>query len=155
MIFEPAPVDSRNIEIVGEYEDIPEKEDEKTYLTETETNLLKYVNGVNTVRDLVELGVFTEYKVYKGLYNLIRKSIIRAKTKISPRDIGEEEAAEELELRTHNKMELMFRLLVILLLVILALRFFKPLSPLKNDNILLKTSLYETVSPETNKKPTP
>jgi len=78
MVFEPAPLDMElhEIIIVRENEDEPADE-EKIFLTDTEANLLKYINGRNTVQDLVDLGVFTEYKVYKSLYRLAMKSIIR------------------------------------------------------------------------------
>jgi hypothetical protein len=145
-IFEPAPVDSANIEIVGEYEEVPEEEEEdKIFLTETETNLLKYVNGRNTVRDLVELGIFTEYKVYKGLYNLLRKRIIRAKTSTGVHEAREVELLEETKLAARRSINLLFVLLVIILLAMLVIHFFSPLSPFNGENILLKDGLYETV----------
>jgi hypothetical protein len=145
-ILEPIPVDSSNIEIVAEYEEVPEEEvEDKIYLTETETNLLKYVNGQNTVRDLVELGIFTEYKVYKGLYNLIRKAIIRAKAITGPHEVREAEFLEETRLKASQRVNYLFALIVVLLLAILVLSFLKPLSPLNGDNILLKDSLYERV----------
>jgi hypothetical protein len=146
MIFEPAPVDSASIEIVGEYEDVPEEEEEdKIFLTETETNLLKYINGQNTVRYLVELGIFTEYKVYKGLYSLLRKTIIRAKISTEVHDPGEAVLLEETILAAKRSMNLLFALLVTILLAILFIGFFNPLSPFKGENILLKDALYEKV----------
>jgi hypothetical protein len=155
MIFEPAQVDPKNIEIVSEYEEIPEKEDGKIYLTETETNLLKYINGVNTVQDLVEMGVFTEYKVYKGLSNLVKKAIIKPKTKGIPHDTSEDEADEELRIKTQREMNLVFRILLIILAVILLLRLFNPLAPFSKENTLMKKSLYENAFQTGKNKPAP
>jgi len=146
-VLEPIPVSPGNIEIVAEYEDVPEEEvADKIYLTETETNLLKYVNGQNTVRDLVELGIFTEYKVYKGLYNLVRKSIIRARVKTGPSEAREAVLLEDEKFKAHQRVNYLFALMIFLLLLILIISFRKPLFPLKGD-ILLKDTLYEHVFP--------
>ena len=155
MIFEPSPVDSRSIEIVEEHEEFPEKgKGHKIFLTETEANLLKYVNGENTVRDLAELGVFTQYKVYKSLYNLVRKSIIRAKDKGDSGEAGQELLMEELKLDAQRKVDILFKALVVLLLVMAAITFFKPLRPFTNKDILIKKPLYEKVFPKTTGEPT-
>jgi len=152
MVFEPRQVDSRNIEIVSEYEDVPEVT-EKTYLTEAETNLLKHVNGKNTVRELVEMGVFTEYKVYKGIYSLIRKSIIQAKDKsVSPDGRGDV-LFEEVKLMTEQRVSNLYYFLLVVLLVVFALTFFKPLAPLANDNLLMKKELYRSALPHEGQKP--
>ncbi len=154
MIFEPAPVDSRNIEIISEHDDYPEeKGGEKIYLSETEANLLKYINGQNTVRDLVELGVFTQYKVYKSLYNLVRKFIIRAKAKIDSAETGQEFMPDELKTYAEHKVNLLFRVLVAIIVLLAVLTFFRPLFPFKRDNLLLKKSLYEKAFAEVTKKP--
>jgi len=158
IIFAPAPVDSKSIEIVDEYEDIPEEEyGEKTYLTETEASLLKYVNGKNSVQDLVELGIFTEYKVYKSLFNLVRKSIIKAKIQTGPEESREEVLLEEYKLKAERNVNHLFIALAVLLLLILALSFFKPLNPFKKENILLKKELYGEVFSKVkeSKEPTP
>jgi hypothetical protein len=155
MIFEPIPVDSRSIEIVEEHEDLPEKgTGNKIFLTETEANLLKYVNGKNTVRDLAELGIFTQYKVYKSLYNLVGKSIIRAKHKVVSKEVGQEQLLEELKVDAQRKVDILFKVLVVLLLVLAALTFFKPLRPFKSEDILFKKPMYEKIFPKTTGKPT-
>ena len=153
MVFEPKPVDSKNIEIVEEHEEYPEG-GSIIYLTETEANLLKYVNGQNTIRDLVELGVFTQYKVYKCLYSLVRKGIIRSKEKGDTTDSGRELLLEEMKQNAQRKVDILFKALVVILLVLVIITFFKPLSPLKNENILLKKQLYEKVLPKTDNTPT-
>ncbi len=155
MVFEPVPVDSRNIEIVDETEEFSGKgKGNKIFLTETEANLLKYVNGENTVRDLAELGVFTQYKVYKSLYNLVGKAIIRAKDKGDAEGAGQELLMEELKLDAQRKVDILFKALVVVLLILAALTFFKPLRPLISEDILIKKPLYEKVFPETTRKPT-
>jgi len=154
MIFEPSPVDPRNIEIVDEHEDFPEKgKGNKIFLTETEANLLKYINGNNTVRNLVELGVFTQYKVYKSLYNLVGKSIIRAKAKGDSEEDGQELLLEELKIDAQRKVDILFKALLVLLLVLAALTFFNPLRPFKSEDFLIKKPLYEKVFPKNTGKP--
>jgi hypothetical protein len=154
MVFEPIQTNSQDIEVVSEYEDVPEGDTgAKTYLTETETNLLKHIDGVNTVRDLTEMGVFTEYKVYKGLYSLIRKSIIKAKAKdkAAPHEEEEIKILEEVKIKSARYVSYLFALLITLLTVLLIITFFKPLKPLKSENILLKKAFYENALP-TDKK---
>jgi Domain of unknown function (DUF4388) len=154
MIFEPVLIDTKDVEIVSEYEDFPEN-NSITYLTETEANLLKYINGENSVRELVELGVFTEYKVYKSLYNLVKKSIIKPKVKVTVEDSGEELLLEELRGKAETSVNYLYKILVIVILVMLALSFFKPLKPFSSENVLFKNALYsqlEATQEEPKKK---
>jgi hypothetical protein len=152
MVFEPVPVDSKNIEIVDEHEEFQDN-GELIYLTETEANLLKYVNGKNSVRELVELGVFTQYKVYKNLYNLVRKSIIRARAKSEPGEPGQELLLEEMRANAGQKVNLLFLVVIVILLVMAAITFFSPMRPFKSGDLLLKKPLYDTLIPKTVKKP--
>ena len=123
MVFQPIPVQTKYIEIVDDYDDEPITYDEnKIYLNDTEADLLKYINGRNSVKDVVEMGVFTEYKVYKSLYNLVNKSIIKVISKF-------------------------FNVLLILLLLIFVYTIFKPLKPFKKENVILKTELYKKIFP--------
>ena len=156
MIFEPVPVDSRSIEIVDEQEEYPEHgKGNKIFLTESEANLLKYVNGKNTVRDLAELGVFTQYKVLKSLYNLVGKSIIKAKAKGASPVVKKELLMEELKIDAQRKIEVLFKAIMVLLSILAVLTFFKPLRPFKSEDILIKKPLYEKIFPKTTGKPTP
>lgn len=143
MVFEPIPVESKNIEIIDEYDEETPSARDKIYLNATEANLLKYINGKNTVRDLVELGVFTEYKVYKSLYSLVKKSIIRGKEKDKFDEVEEAVLVDELKILTKSRINKLFTILLALLLLMFVIGFFKPLSPLKSDNILIKKNLYE------------
>ena len=89
LVFEPAPLHNQDVVIVKENEDDLEISG-KILINETEANLLKYVNGRNTVQDLVDLGTFTEYRVYKSLYRLVSKSIIRHRElPVEPDEIDE------------------------------------------------------------------
>jgi len=143
IVFEPVQVDTRKIEIIEEYDESPE--DDRIYLNPTEANLLKYINGKNSVGNLVELGVFTEYKVYKSLYNLVRKSIIKKKAVTREADMEKEIAVKELGEFTRARIGKIFDILLFLLILIFIASFFKPLSPIKNDNMLLKYDLYDQI----------
>ncbi len=158
MIFVPIQVETKDIEIIDEYDDesLSSKND-KVYLTETEANLLKYINGENTVLDLVEMGIITEYKVYKSLYSLVNKSIIKRKERVAENGSEKEErtmaaaAADSL-----SKVRAIYYILLGLLLVIFVVSFLKPLNPFKGDSVLLKTEMYKDVfngSAEAGKQP--
>lgn len=157
MIFEPVPVEAKDIEIVDEYDEEPHHHDEeKIFLSETEANLLKYINGRNTVLELVELGVFTEYKVYKSLYSLINKRIIKVKAKTVEDDAKEERLITELS-KVNAKINInrFYYALLIILLLLFAFTFFKPLSPFKDGKVILKNQLYKDVLPGTKPKNKP
>ncbi|MBE0665898.1 MAG: DUF4388 domain-containing protein, partial [Candidatus Aminicenantes bacterium] len=52
IIFEPVFLGNKKISMISEYDDDLQSKDSNTlYLTETEVNLLKYINGKNTVQD--------------------------------------------------------------------------------------------------------
>lgn len=140
IIFEPLPLDSKRIELIGEDKDEGHKSG-VIYLLPSEADLLKYINGQNTVHDLVEMGVFTEYKVYKSLYNLLKKSVIKRKRKAEVDDKIDEKILEEMRLLTLTRMRRVGQVLLILLLLIFAIGFFKPLNPFVDDNILLNTDV--------------
>ena len=157
MIFEPVPVEAKDIEIVDEYEEESHhRDEEKIFLSETEANLLKYINGQNTVLELVELGVFTEYKVYKSLYNLINKRIIKVKAITVDENAKEERLNTELS-KVNAKINIsrFYNALLIILLLLFAITFFKPLNPFKDGKVILKNQLYEDVFPGTKPKDIP
>ncbi|MCU0289777.1 MAG: hypothetical protein MUF15_25710, partial [Acidobacteria bacterium] len=97
------------------------------------------------VRDLVEMGVFTEYKVYKSLFSLIKKNIIREKHKTPSDAIKEEHLLAELKITSGKKVNQLFIILLIFLLAIFIFSFLKPLRPLKSSKVLLNTGFYEKV----------
>lgn len=154
MVFEPVTVEVKDIEIVDEYDDeTPNENNDKIYLNETDANLLKYINGKNSVIDLVELGVFTEYKVYKSLYNLVNKSIVRVKAKTESDEVKEERLATGLKISYKRHINNFFNALMILLLLIFIFTFFNPLDPFKKGKVIMKTELYKDVFHETGKIP--
>jgi hypothetical protein len=144
LFFEPLPIESKDIEIIEEDKDESPRND-KIYLSETEANILKYVNGKNSVRDLVELGIFTEYKLYKSLYNLLKKNIIERKEKVEVEAKIDEKALEEIILKTNRRMNLMASLLLIILVILFVVNFFRPLHPIKKGNLILKEDLFHAV----------
>lgn len=146
MVFEPVQGENRAVEIIDEYdEEQHDNNEDKIYLNETEANFLKYINGQNTVRDLVEMGVFTEYKVYKSLFSLIKKNIITEKHKTEPDAMKEERLLAELKITSGNKVNRFFTIVLILLLAVFIFTFLKPLRPLKSGKILLNTGFYQSV----------
>lgn len=149
MVFEPVLVEARDIEIVDEYDEEPHSSDEeKIYLSETEANLLKHINGQNTVVELVELGVFTEYKVYKSLYNLINKNIVKVKAKAVEEDEKEERLTTELsKVNAKTNINRFYNALLIILILLFIFTFLKPLNPFKDGKVILKTQLYDDVFP--------
>ncbi|MDY0296984.1 MAG: DUF4388 domain-containing protein [Acidobacteriota bacterium] len=127
MVFEPAPLDIQHheIEIIKESEDEP-AESEKIFLSESEANLLKYINGRHTVQDLVDLGGFTEYKVYKCLYRLINKSIIRHRELPVEPDEADESLLEERKSHTGRVMRVVLGALLLIILVFFASGLWTP-----------------------------
>ncbi|MCK4760603.1 MAG: DUF4388 domain-containing protein [Candidatus Aminicenantes bacterium] len=142
VIFQPAPIETDNIKIIDEDEDEKPKGN-GIFLSQTEAGLLKYIDGKNRVKDLVDLGIFTEYKVYKGLFNLVRKSVIVAKEKSKTDMVRQEKLVDELRAVSRERINKMFFVFLVLILVMFIIGFFKPLRPLNSDNVLLKGDLYE------------
>ncbi|HUU06506.1 MAG TPA: DUF4388 domain-containing protein [Patescibacteria group bacterium] len=143
IIFEPVFLGNKKISMISEYDDDLQSKDSNTlYLTETEVNLLKYINGKNTVQDIVELGLFTEYKIYKNLFNLANKGLMKKKEKTEIQEIQEKKVFEDLEHENARKLSRLNQLFLILLALLLLFTFFTPLRPFHKKNMLLKTQLY-------------
>jgi len=143
IIFEPVFLGNKKIAMISEYDDDLQSKDSNTlYLTETEVNLLKHINGKNTVKDIVELGLFTEYKIYKNLFNLANKGLMKKKEKTEIQEIQEKKVFEDLEHDNARKLSLLNNWLLILLAALLLLTFFTPLRPWHKQTMLLKTQLY-------------
>jgi hypothetical protein len=145
LVFEPIQIEVRNIEIVHEDEDEVDSED-KVSISETEASILKYINGKNSVRDLVELGVFTEYKVYKSLFSLIRKKIIKKKAKIKT-DKLDELVFEELRSTSTEKIKHILHIFILFLIMLFAFTFFTPLRPIHNENMIINSDLLKDPVP--------
>ncbi len=135
IIFEPSEIDSLRIEIINEYDD-PKSDAEKVYLTEGELGVLKYINGENSVFNLVEMGIFNKYKVYKSIYNLLKKNIIQKKESKIENEI-EQELITQNRVVAGKKMNLFQVIYLIVLFIILALTFFTPMKPFDNSDIFV------------------
>ena len=143
IVFEPSEIDSYKIEIINEHED-PKTDSEKVYLTEGELGVLKFINGENSVLNLVEMGLFNKYKVYKSIYNLLKKDIIQKKENKVEDEIEQELIAQK-RVVAGKKMNLFQILYLIILLIILTLTFFTPMKPFDSTDIFgidtLKTDI--------------
>jgi hypothetical protein len=143
IVFEPVFLGNKKISLVSEYDDdLQGKDPSVLYLTETEVNLLKYINGKNSVKDIVELGLFTEYKIYKNLFNLFNKGLMKKKEKTEIQEIQEKKIFEDLEHANNRKIGRLSQFLLAFLALVLLLTFFAPLRPIHGKNMLLKGPLY-------------
>ena len=133
IVFEPSEIDSLRIEIVNEYDD-PRSDSEKVFLTEGELGVLKYINGENSVLNLVEMGIFNKYKVYKSIYNLLKKNIIQKKESNVEKEI-EQELKSQKKVVTVKKINTLQILYIILLFIILLITFYTPMKPFDNTDI--------------------
>jgi hypothetical protein len=153
LIFEPTPQTHKKIEIRSEYEDeVHPSDPDHLILSETEFNLLKLINGKNRVSDLVEMGLFTEYKIYKNVYNLINKSLIRVvKQKIEENDTASPIMALSRQ-RTHATINQLYVIILLIIILSIVLTFFKPFKPFLNDNIIQRhdvyNNLFDTTAPD-------
>ena len=144
IVFEPVFLGSKKIELVSEYDDDRNSKDSNTiYLSEIELNLLKYINGTNKVKDLVEMGLFTEYKIYKKLFNLFNKGLMKKKEKTEIQEIQEKKFFADLNFSNDSKLKRLFSFFLTVLVISLLLTFFTPLRPIHNKNILLKTKFFQ------------
>jgi len=133
IIFEPSEIDSLKIEIINEYDD--EKSDsDKVYLTEGELGVLKFINGENTVKNLVEMGIFNKYKVYKSIYNLLKKRIIQQKENREDAEI-EQELLSQKKIVLGKRSNLFEAVYLVILLIILALTFITPMRPFSTTDV--------------------
>ncbi|MBN2399751.1 MAG: DUF4388 domain-containing protein [Candidatus Aminicenantes bacterium] len=144
IVFEPVFLGNKKIELVSEFDDDRSSQDNKTiFLSDIELNLLKYINGKNKVKDLVEMGLFTEYKIYKKLFNLFNKGLMKKKEKTEIQEIEERKLAADLHSINNLKLKRLFNFFLAMLALSLLLTFFTPLRPIQNNNKLLKTQFYE------------
>jgi len=145
IVFEPVILGNKKIEVLTDMQDEPDISQENVlYLMESEINLLKSINGKNTVKDLVEMGLFTEYRVYKNLFNLNRKGLIEKKSL--------DESSPKLQLEEigcHREMEperlhFAIHLAWLAFILLLVLTWFRPFAPINRDGILFSEALKDT-----------
>ncbi len=145
-VFEPSSLGNKKIEVVSDnYDDMETSDENVLFLSETEVSLLKYVNGRNSVRDLVEMGLFTEYKIYKNLYNLVNKKLIHKKEKTENFENTETRVEEQFLRDTKRKVDFSFRALLFIMILLFVLTFFTPFSPLVKGNLLFQRPLYQKI----------
>ena len=154
IVFYPKPIDPKDVVLVDEYDEYVPKGN-KIYLSEQETNLLKHINGQNRVRDLVELGLFTEYKVYKNLFNLLKKDVIEAKAASLEGDSSADDCfLEERQSQSEYLFSKVISAIIMILIVMLLLTFKTPLKPFLTESVLFDHHVYSSftgVSPEKTK----
>lgn len=153
IVFYPKPIDPKDVVLVDEYDEYVPKGN-KIYLSEQETNLLKHVNGQNRVRDMVELGIFTEYKVYKNLFNLLKKDVIEAKINtVSAETSPEDYFLEEKQSQSESLNSKAISAIVIILLIMWVITFKAPLKPFFADSILFEHDVYSSFTGKSAEKP--
>jgi len=144
IVFFPKPIDPKDVVLVDEYDEYVPKGN-KIYLSEQETNLLKHINGQNRVRDIVEFGLLTEYKVYKNLFNLLKKDVIEAKSSILNTDTSAEEYfLEERQNHSESLHSKAISAILIVLIIVLVYSFKEPLRPFFKDSVLFNHHVYSS-----------
>ncbi len=110
---------TKKIKILDETED--EKISDKTiYLTKSEYEILKFIDGERDVNDLVEKINLSEFEIYKGLYNLNRKGIINKveKEEIFSKDEKVSEKEKKDKISIFKKLKVAAALIIFLLEII-------------------------------------
>lgn len=98
---------------------------------------------IELLQKLNELGVFTEYKIYKKLFNLFNKGLMKKKEKTEIQEIQEKKFSADLHLSNDSKLKHLFNFFLIVLALSLLLTFFTPLRPIHKKSILLKTQFFQ------------
>ncbi len=133
IIFEPLESEDLTVEIIDDHED-PKYDTEKVFLTEGELGVLKHINGKNSVSDLVEMGIFNEYKIYKSIFNLLKKGIIQRKELTVFKSKTDNQFVKDKKV-TVKSLNLLLFTYIILLLLIFAITFSYPMKPLYDADI--------------------
>ncbi len=143
VVFEPISIQNKKIEISRELDDDEPADENTIVISEVELNLLKHIDGANSVRDLVEKGEFTEYKIFKSLFNLCNKGLIKKKTRASHDEINQAlELSLVLETNT-SRIKLSQLILSLVFLLALLLSFLTPLKPFNQVKFFDKDALLE------------
>lgn len=147
IVFEPVPITSSDIRLVDDFDEVKPQEEGKVDLTSSEAEVIKYVNGRRTVRDLVSIGLYTEYKVYKCLMNLSEKGIIKEK-KISRENREKVIDLQEYQISDrrffHQPHNLLY-LLAILFLLIFILSFSRPFKPFGDHSVFNRSGIFQNL----------
>ncbi len=141
IVFEPIEVNNKKIEIIDELEEEITESSDSIYLTDSESQLLKYINGQNTIKDIVEMGILTEYKVYKNIYNLLNKGVIRKKDKSVSQEIKLQELLIQTKEISKKRFQLIYRTVLLVLIIIFFITLFIPINPFQSNNLLVDSEL--------------
>jgi len=145
IIFEPVPIDSGDIQMIDEFEENAQLEEGKIPLTPSEAELIRYINGQRTVRDLVAIGLYTEYKVTKCLVNMLNHGIIKEK-KVSREKKDNVIDLEEYQItdrKAFNYTSGLLYLLIAVFLVVFILTFARPLKPVEDAHLFDRIEIFQ------------
>lgn len=147
IVFEAVSLGMMKVTVVSEYDEETEmrKPDGTVALTETEVNLLKYINGKNRVRDLVEMGLFTEYKIYKNLFNLVNKGMIRTREPSKDEETLERRVLEEVRAEFTARCYRVGTIMWFLFLVLFLFTLTRPFHPWDPGNLIQRTEVTAAV----------
>ncbi len=158
IVFERKKI-TKKIKLLDETED--EKISDKTlYLTKNEYEILKFIDGERDVNTLIEKINLSEFEIYKGLYNLHKKGIIK---KVDKKIFNKEEPFEEEKEEKVSFLSMIKDIVVILVFVVEIISliftlFIKkdPFYPLKfkenNQFISIKYNIEKNFTSEISKK---
>jgi len=150
VVFEPISIQNKKIEVSKEFEDEKTGDENTIVVSNLELILLKYIDGKNSVRDLVDKGEFAEYKILKSLYNLHNKSLIRIKQKARPLDVSQDlELAVIAETNT-ERIKMGYIFLTVFFLIVFALSFFSPLKPFSSQPFFNSDKIITLLDKEKN-----
>jgi len=152
IVFEPIEVNNKKIEIIDELEEDITESSDSIYLTESESQMLKYINGQNSVKDIVEMGILTEYKVYKNIYNLLNKGVIKKKDKSVSQELKLQELLVQTKENSKKRFQLIYKIVLIALIIIFFITLFTPTRPFVSDNLLIDSSLIDQAKKISNIK---
>ncbi len=153
IVFFPKPIDPKDVILVDEYDEYVPKGN-NIYLSEQETNLLKHINGQNRVRDIVEFGLLTEYKVYKNLFNLLKKDVIEAKSSSLESNTSPEDFfLDERHSQSENLYSKAISAIILVLIIILLITFKAPLKPFQAESVLFDRHVYNSFTGRSPEKP--
>jgi hypothetical protein len=89
------------------------------------------------------MGLFTEYKIYKKLFNLFNKGLMKKKEKTEIQEIQERKVFADLNFSNDSKLRRLYNIFLAVLAISLLLTFFTPLRPIHKNNLLLKTQFFQ------------
>ncbi len=89
------------------------------------------------------MGMFTEYRIYKNLYNLVNKRLIQKREKSESEENYEKKIEEEYRKTVQGRINTLFRLLLLALILLFLFTFLRPFRPFAPDSLLFPDSVYQ------------